>query len=30
MVKKIVKKNDPKIGNFLGFDHVTFFVGNAK
>ena len=30
MVKRSVTKNDRKIGRFLGFDHITFYVGNAK
>ena len=30
MVKKSVRNDEPKIGRFLGFDHVTFYVGNAK
>jgi 4-hydroxyphenylpyruvate dioxygenase len=30
MVKKSVKKAGPEIGRFLGFDHLTFYVGNAK
>lgn len=29
-VKKTSPKNSPEIGKFLGFDHVTFYVGNAK